>query len=345
MTEQVGTFSKELRKALKKGELDDKSLKLIQEILSEVKAKVGEIVVGQEHVVDALLVALLSNGHVLLEGVPGVAKTLTVRALSKAITAAFKRVQFTPDLMPSDITGVMVYQPNSGEFLFNKGPVFTNILLSDEINRAPPKTQAAMLEAMQERQVSIQKVTHELPSPFFVFATQNPIEQEGTFPLPEAQVDRFMLKVQMGYPTNEEEEEVVNRYDKSFSAYDMLADIDPIINGDDIIALQKLALDKVEISPQLVTYIVKIVGATRTSEEVLLGASPRGSLWLAIGAKSRALMNGRQYVTPADVQANVNHVLGHRVIIKPEYAFDGTSSVQVLERILRHIEVPTVQGV
>ena len=324
-------------------ELDTEALDTISNLLGTVQRSIQTVVVGMDEAIEAMIIALLSNGHVLLEGVPGVAKTLSVRALSRVLDMNYKRIQFTPDLLPSDVTGVSIYKPNTGDFIYQRGPIFTNILLADEINRAPPKTQAAMLEAMQERQVSVENTTHKLDEPFFVLATQNPVEQEGTFPLPEAQVDRFMMKLEVGYPTLEDELEIVSRYNTTIGSYDKIQDITPILSGQDLLTIQKIALDKVHVTKEIIQYVVSLVNTTRSSEEVLLGASPRGSLWLTIASKARALIKGRQFVTPLDVQAVVGSVLSHRVIIKPEYAYDGTSSRQVLDRIVRHVPVPSVE--
>ena len=266
-----------------------------------------------------------------------------VRSLACAISSDFKRIQFTPDLMPSDVTGVMAFKPETGEFYFKQGPVFTNILLADEINRAPPKTQAAMLESMQEKQVSIEKKTYGLPDPFLVFATQNPIEQEGTYPLPEAQIDRFAFKVLVSYPEEDEETEIVYRFTGEYDSYDKLKDIQPILTAEEVITLQKAVRKEVTISDELAKYIVRIVSLTRESEEVSMGASPRASLWMTIAAKASAAMEGRTYVNPMDIQKTAKNVLRHRVIIKPEYEFDGTTSEIIIDRILKHTPAPSIQ--
>jgi MoxR-like ATPase len=318
-------------------------LKSISKKIKDIKENISKVIVGQEEVVEALIAAVLIDGHVLLEGVPGIAKTLMVRSLACAISSDFKRIQFTPDLMPSDVTGVMAFKPETGEFYFKQGPVFTNILLADEINRAPPKTQAAMLESMQEKQVSVEKRTFELPNPFLVFATQNPIEQEGTYPLPEAQIDRFAFKVLVTYPEEDEEAEIVNRFTGEYDSYDKLKDIKPILSAEEVIALQKAVRKEVTISDELAKYIVRIVSLTRESEEVTMGASPRASLWMTIAAKASAAMEGRTYVNPMDIQKIAKNVLRHRVIIKPEYEFDGTTSEIIIDRILKHTPAPSIQ--
>ncbi|MHA1223979.1 MAG: AAA family ATPase [Candidatus Heimdallarchaeaceae archaeon] len=319
------------------------NLKSIAKKITEIKKNISKVIVGQEDVIEALITAMLADGHVLLEGVPGIAKTLMVRALSKAVSSDFKRIQFTPDLMPSDVTGVMAFKPETGEFYFKQGPVFTNILLADEINRAPPKTQAAMLESMQEKQVSVEKKTYALPNPFLVYATQNPIEQEGTYPLPEAQIDRFAFKVLVSYPEEGEEVEIINRFTGEYDSYAKLEDIKPVLKTEEIIELQKIVRKEVSISEELSKYIVRIVNLTRESEEVSMGASPRASLWLTIAAKASAAMDGRAYVNPLDIQKVAKNVLRHRVIIKPEYEFDGTTSEIIIDRILKHTPTPTIQ--
>ncbi|MHA1345153.1 MAG: AAA family ATPase [Candidatus Heimdallarchaeaceae archaeon] len=319
-------------------------IKALAKKVQEIKKNMSKVIVGQEEVIDAMITALLADGHVLLEGVPGIAKTLMVRALSKAVSAEFKRIQFTPDLMPSDVTGVMAYKPETGEFYFKQGPVFTNLLLADEINRAPPKSQASMLESMQEKQVTIEKKTYKLPEPFIVYSTQNPIETEGTYPLPEAQIDRFAFKVLVTYPDEDDEVEIVERFTGEQDSYDKLEDIKPILTASQVIELQKLIRKDVTISDELAKYIVRIVNLTRESEEVYMGASPRASLWMTIAAKASAAMEGRTYVNPIDIQKIAKNVLRHRVLIKPEYEFDGTTSEVIIDRILKHTPAPSIQS-
>ncbi len=318
------------------------SLQDISSKLKKVKEEIQLVIVGQEEISEAVLLSLLSDGHVLLEGAPGLAKTLMVRAFGKALGMQFKRIQFTPDLMPSDVTGISIYQPNDGTFKFTQGPIFTNLLLADEINRAPPKTQASMLEAMQEKQVSADNERYDLPKPFLVLATQNPIEQEGTYPLPEAQVDRFMFKVIVDYPAEDEEIEIVKRFTAGIDAYDKLNDIRTILSPDDLTRIQHFVRNNVRLSDDVIKYIVRLVQTTRESEEVSIGASPRASLWLAIGAKAHAVFEGRDYVNPADVQRVARSILRHRVIVAPEWQFEGITSDVIIDRVLRNIPAPTM---
>ncbi|MCY3411682.1 MAG: MoxR family ATPase [Candidatus Heimdallarchaeota archaeon] len=317
----------------------------IQEIsknLQRAKEEIAKVVVGQEEVVESVLLGLLCDGHVLLEGAPGLAKTLLVRAMGKVFGLDFKRAQFTPDMMPSDLTGASIYQPNEGVFKFTQGPIFTNLLLADEINRAPPKTQAAMLESMQERQVSADTNVYKLENPFLVLATQNPIEQEGTYPLPEAQVDRFMFKILVDYPAEDEELEIVRRFTAGKTSYDALNEIIQVIKKDEILEMQRVVREEIQISEDLMRYIVRITATTRESEEVSIGASPRASLWLTIGAKAHAIFQGRDYVNPADIQRIAKDVLRHRVIVSPEWAFEGIDSDAIITRVLKNIETPSV---
>ncbi len=319
------------------------SIQKISDKLNQAKKEIEKVVVGQEDVVESVLIAMLCDGHVLLEGAPGLAKTLLVRAISRVFGLDFKRVQFTPDLMPSDITGSRIYQPKEGIFKFIRGPIFTNLLLADEINRAPPKTQASMLESMQEKQVSSENERFDLPSPFLVLATQNPIEQEGTYPLPEAQVDRFMFKILVDYPKEDEEVEIVRRFTAGKTSYDTLDEVNQIISGDELLQYQKIVRENIKLSEELMRYIVRLTATTRESEEVSVGASPRASLWLAISSKAHALFQGRDYVNPGDIQRVAKDVLRHRVIVSPEWIFEGIDSEEIINRVLKNIETPKVK--
>ncbi len=309
--------------------------------LSEVRAQVGRVIVGQRAMVDRLLVALLADGHLLLEGPPGLAKTTAVKALASTLRASFARVQFTPDLLPADVLGTQIYNPRDGEFTTRRGPVFTNILLADEINRAPAKVQSALLEAMQERQVTLADTTWPLERPFLVLATQNPLEQEGTYPLPEAQVDRFLLKLRVGYPTAEEEAEILVR------ASAPAARPDVVLSPQEILAMQELCR-QVTIKPVLAAYIVALVQATRQPGKVQpslgrlvqVGASPRATLSLAAAARAVALLDGRDYATPDDVKDVAPDVLRHRVLTTYEAEADGVDSDVVVRELLSALRTP-----
>jgi MoxR-like ATPase len=302
--------------------------------------EVAKAVVGQDATVTGLLIALLSQGHVLLEGVPGVAKTLLVRALSAALSLDTKRVQFTPDLMPGDVTGSLVYDSHTSEFTFREGPVFTNILLADEINRTPPKTQASLLEAMEERQVSVDGVSRPLPAPFLVAATQNPVEYEGTYPLPEAQLDRFLLKLTMPLPGRQDEMEVIRRHAAGFDPRDLTAAGVRAVAGAADLAKARQAVASVAVDPEIIAYIVDLVRATRSAPSFLLGVSPRGATALLNTSRSWAWLSGRGFVTPDDVKALGLPCLRHRVALQPEAQMDGVRVDDVLGSILASVPVP-----
>ncbi|GIV97833.1 MAG: ATPase [Herpetosiphonaceae bacterium] len=307
-------------------------------VASRVRQSIGAVVVGKERVVELLLVALLCEGHILLEDVPGVGKTTLARALARSLDVSFRRIQFTPDLLPSDVTGLSFFNQKLSEFQFRPGPIFTHILLADEINRATPRTQSALLEAMQERTVTIDGETHPLPRPFLVLATQNPIELEGTFPLPEAQIDRFLLKVELGYPTAEEEEQILLRFEES----DPLEQIQPSADPQTILTLQRQAR-QVLISDAVRQYIVQVVRATRDHPDVQLGASPRGTLALFRTAQALAALRGRSYVLPDDVKELAPVVLGHRLILVPEARLRGRTPATVIADGLSRVPAP-VEG-
>jgi MoxR-like ATPase len=311
--------------------------------LEPLLAQIGRVLVGQRALVERLLIGLLTGGHVLLEGVPGLAKTLTVRTLARALRLSFKRIQFTPDLLPADVLGTQIYNPRSGEFTVKKGPVFAQIVLADEINRAPAKVQSALLEAMQERQVTIGETSFPLEEPFLVLATQNPIEQEGTYPLPEAQVDRFMLKLKVGYPSKDEELLILER----MAALEPALDVEPALDLDGLAEVRR-TLDGVYVDERLKRYIVDVVHATRRPAEfgldlaayIQLGASPRATIFLTRAARAEALFAGRAYVTPQDVKSVALDVLRHRVAVTYEAEAEELSAEAIVERILSHLPVP-----
>ena len=311
-----------------------------REALRALRAEVAKAVVGQDAAVTGLVIALLCRGHVLLEGVPGVAKTLLVRTLAAATSLDTKRVQFTPDLMPGDVTGSLVYDARSAAFSFREGPVFTNLLLADEINRTPPKTQAALLEAMEERQVTVEGEARMLPDPFVVVATQNPVEYEGTYPLPEAQLDRFLLKLTMPLPSREDELGVLTRHADGFDPRDLRAAGVRPVAGVVELAAGRAAVRQVSIAPEVIGYVVDLARATRSSPSLLLGVSPRGATGLMSAARAWAWLSGRDYVTPDDVKALARPALRHRVELRPEAEIEGVTADAVLEGVLGSVPVP-----
>jgi MoxR-like ATPase len=311
--------------------------------ITKLREQIHRNIIGQEYLIDRLFVGLLADGHVLLEGVPGLAKTLSVSTLANAIQASFKRVQFTPDLLPADLIGTQIYNPKDASFSVKRGPVFANIILADEVNRAPAKVQSALLEAMQERQVTIGEETIKLPEPFLVLATQNPIEQEGTYPLPEAQVDRFMLKLKIVYPNKKEEQEILNRMAKVKKKLD----VESVVTPEDIIRIRDL-VDQVYIDEKLSAYIVDLVMATREPEAYKLdtkgyieyGASPRATIYLTLAAKAYAFLQGRGYVTPQDIKSIGLDVLRHRVIITYEAEADDITPEDIINKVFDTVVVP-----
>jgi len=311
-------------------------------MVRQIMAEIEKIIVGQTELLNRMLIGLLCDGHLLLEGLPGLAKTTAVKALAAAIDTSFKRIQFTPDLLPADIIGTQIYRPDNGSFEVNKGPIFNNIILADEINRAPAKVQSALLEAMQERQVTIRDNTFDLDDPFLVLATQNPIEQEGTYPLPEAQIDRFMLKIKVDYPSAEEEKEIVKRVRSgTLNTHSTSLDISAFRSAKD-------ALQVIHIEDRLVDYIVRLTRATRVPDDFNLdiaslisyGASPRASIWLEAASRAHAFISGRGYVTPQDVKSMAPDVLRHRIILSYEAEADGKTADDIIDVILERVEVP-----
>ncbi|ODS31728.1 MAG: hypothetical protein SCARUB_03164 [Candidatus Scalindua rubra] len=312
-------------------------------VLSNLTYEIGKVIVGQKYLIERLLIGILANGHILLEGVPGLAKTLSVMSLANAIHAKYQRIQFTPDLLPADLIGTLIYNPGNGEFTTKKGPIFANIVLADEINRAPAKVQSALLESMQERQVTIGDETFKLDEPFLVLATQNPIEQEGTYPLPEAQVDRFMLKLNINYPSKEEERKILER----MALTDTNININAVLSPEDIKRLRSV-VDQIYMDDKIKDYIVDLVFASREPQKYNLdldefieyGASPRATIYLTIASKAYAFLKGRGYVTPQDVKSIGMDVLRHRIIITYEAEAEEMTSEKVIQNIFDNIEVP-----
>ena len=312
-------------------------------LLSRVRTEIGKVIIGQDYLIDRLLLALLCNNHVLIEGVPGLAKTLSVTTLARVIQCSFHRIQFTPDLLPADLIGTLIYDPKNGGFVTKKGPVFANVILADEINRAPAKVQSALLEAMQERQVTIGEESFKLEEPFLVLATQNPIEQEGTYPLPEAQVDRFMFKLHVSYPSKAEEHKILQRMARSAPKLDA----DPVITPEDILRLRALT-DDIYMDEKLEEYIVNLVEATRNPRDygleiddlIRYGASPRATIFLAMASRAHALLQGRGYVTPQDVKSIAMDVLRHRVILTYEAEAEEKPPEVIVGQILDTVDVP-----
>ncbi|PHR48910.1 MAG: magnesium chelatase [Fluviicola sp.] len=306
--------------------------------VNDVRLKLADFIIGQEEMVDLLMTGIFSAGHILLEGVPGVAKTLSAKVLAKALDIDFSRIQFTPDLMPSDVIGTSVFNMKESTFSFKKGPIFSNIVLIDEINRAPAKTQAALFEVMEERQITYDGEQYDMEFPFLVIATQNPIEQEGTYNLPEAQLDRFLFKITLEYPELEDEIKILQRYKNNIKSPD-LSSIKPVLTVADIQRVQKLVQDNV-VEDELITYVAKIIDKTRNHGKVYLGASPRASLAILKSAKAVSAIRGRSFVTPDDIQFVAPHVLSHRLILTPDAEMEGTSPKEVVEDIIQEIEVP-----
>jgi MoxR-like ATPase len=308
------------------------------EIIRQLRDRVSRVIVGQTDLVDHLLIALLADGHILLEGVPGVAKTLAARLTARLMHCVFGRIQFTPDLMPADVLGTNIFDQRTLDFTFRKGPVFANILLADEINRAPAKTQSALFEVMEERQCTVDGTSYPMPHPFMVIATQNPIEQEGTYRLPEAQLDRFLMKITIGYPSAEEEVEILRRHHNA-GGPPSLNQVEPLLSIDDVLQLRS-HVRSITVEESILTYIATIVQATRINSSLEYGGSPRASIGILSAAKGRAMLDGRDYVLPDDVQAVARPVLRHRVQLTPERELDGTTADDVIGLLLGTITVP-----
>jgi len=330
---------------MQKFDLDGLNARIKEEstFVESIFDEVSKVIIGQREMIERLVIGLLCNGHVLLEGVPGLAKTATVQSIASTFSINFNRIQFTPDLLPADLIGTLIYDPQQATFYTKKGPIFTNIVLADEINRAPAKVQSALLEAMQERQVSIGDETHLLDDPFLVLATQNPIEQEGTYPLPEAQVDRFMLKVKVDYPTSSEELAILRRM-----TYGDIKPIEPVISSPQIVRLRSIVRE-IYIDEKIEHYIVRLISATRKPQEYKLadlvdliefGASPRATIFLAMAAKAHAFLRHRGYVTPEDVHAIGKDVLRHRIIVSYEAEAEEISSEEIIQKIFENVEIP-----
>lgn len=310
----------------------------LNETAEKIRQEIGQVIVGQKSMIDLILIAILSDGHVLIEGVPGIAKTLTAKLMAKSISAGFSRIQFTPDLMPSDVLGTTVFNVSTSQFDFNPGPIFSNIILIDEINRAPAKTQAALFEVMEERQATIDGTTYKMKPPFIVFATQNPIEQEGTYRLPEAQLDRFLFKINVNYPSLEEEVQILQNKHTAQTRNELNL-ISPQISQAQIAAFQQ-KIHQIHVEENLRKYIAEIVSKTRNNSALYLGASPRASIAIMIGSKAYAAIQGRDFVTPDDIKALCYPVLRHRILLTPEKEMEGATTGEVIKQVVDSVEVP-----
>jgi MoxR-like ATPase len=313
-------------------------LSRLNQAVDQIKAAIGKIVVGQHEVIELLIAGILADGHVLIEGVPGVAKTLTAKLIAKAVNAGFSRIQFTPDLMPSDVIGTSVFNPQTTAFEFKRGPIFGNIILVDEINRAPAKTQSALFEVMEERQVTVDGHTYAMHEPFLVLATQNPVEHEGTYRLPEAQLDRFIFKIEVKYPSLQEEIEILHNQHQQKTA-DQLKEVEPVLQGEDIVSLRR-QVRSLHVEQRLLEFVAKIVYETRNNKSLYLGGSPRASLAMINSAKAFAAMNGRDFVTPEDIIRVAAPVLRHRVMLTPDKEMEGVTADDVIAQIIQKIEIP-----
>ena len=331
------SISNENKEEMNVSRIPEEELKHFQTRIQELKGEMAKMLVGQEEMIDLLVVSLFTGGHVLLEGVPGIAKTMAAKLLAKTIGTKFSRIQFTPDLMPADVIGTTIFNMGKSTFEFQQGPVFSNLVLIDEINRAPAKTQAALIEVMEEKQITVDGKTHIMEKPFFIIATQNPIEQEGTYQLPEAQLDRFVFRIKLNYPTLENEKRILERYESDFNQ-DM-NDIKVVLKPEEIGMIFSM-IEKVYIKPEVLNYIAEIVTITRSSHHVYLGASPRASLWLLKVSKAYAALNGRYFVTPDDIRFLAPYVLNHRIILSHEKELEGAEAEEVIKELIETIDVP-----
>jgi MoxR-like ATPase len=317
---------------------EEASVAKIQEVVDRVRDEVQKVIIGQDDLIELIMVAIFAGGHVLLEGVPGVAKTLSSKLLAQTLNVEFTRIQFTPDMMPSDVTGTSIYNMKLAEFTFNRGPIFSNMVLIDEINRAPAKTQASLFEVMEEQQVTVDGTTYKMSFPFMVIATQNPIDQEGTYKLPEAQLDRFLFRIQLDYPSITEEQQILRRFRNDFSKRQM-ADVHAVLNAKEVKQCQAI-VEKIHVKDELLDYIAAIVHNTRNNGDLFLGASPRASLAIMQTSKAIAAINGRDFVTPDDIQYVAFPVLNHRIILTPEREMEGMDVRDVIKDIIAKVEVP-----
>jgi MoxR-like ATPase len=323
--------------ANRESRIEEAELQTLKAKVIELKEELAKMLIGQDHLIDLLLVSLFTGGHVLLEGIPGIAKTMAAKLLAKSIHADFSRIQFTPDLMPADVIGAAIFNMKNSSFEFQKGPVFSNLVLIDEINRAPAKTQAALIEVMEEKQVTVDGTSHKMGAPFFIIATQNPIEQEGTYPLPEAQLDRFVFRIRLNYPSLTDEIKILERYESDFAQnMDM---INPVLAPEEIAKINDL-VERVYIKKEVLNYIAEIVNATRNSHTIYLGASPRASLWLLKASKALAALNGRYFVTPDDIRYLAPFILNHRIILSHEKELEGAEAEDVINELIETIDVP-----
>lgn len=343
MTEEFEKDSQNNLDSTEAASLDggDRSLSEIERFtnhVQQVKREIGKVVVGQDSIIELLLAGIFTGGHILLEGVPGIAKTLTAKLVARVLDVAFSRIQFTPDLMPTDVTGTSVFNMKTSEFNFSKGPIFANLVLIDEINRAPAKTQSSLFEVMEERQITIDGITYVMEFPFLVIATENPIEQEGTYRLPEAQLDRFLFRLKLSYPSLEQEIEILKRFKDDFSQ-NVMHDVKAVITPEQLKTYQQL-IEKIHIRDEILEYIARLIDGTRNNGDLSLGASPRASLSIMKSSKAIAAMNGRDFVTPDDVRFVSQHVLNHRIMLTAEREMEGTSAEDIIKEITERLEIP-----